>query len=298
MTRVAFHGLGIMGGPMAGHVHAAGFELAVWNRTASRAHAFAAEHPGVRVGVTPADATRGAELVVTMVVDAAAVRETLLKAGTGAAATAADGALFVDCSTIGAAAAREIAAELDALGRGFKLIDAPVTGSTPGALAGTLTYMVGAGEAELERAGPLLQAMGEVVIHCGGVGEGQAVKVITNSVAAANATALGQALLLGSEVGVDREALAAAIRASASASRMADLKAAPMLAHDYTPLFRLDHMLKDVKLCLEEADRVGGSFAFADQAAEVLTQAAVMGHGDDDFAALIEALEQRAGRRL
>lgn len=296
--RVAFLGLGIMGAPMAGHVHAAGFELSVWNRTAARAQEFAAEHPGVRVGETPADAARDAEIVVTMVVDAGAVSETLLAPGTGAASAAADGALFIDCSTIGADAARSIAADLQGLDRGFELIDAPVTGSTPGARAGTLTYMVGAGQAELDRARPVLQAMGEVVIHCGGVGEGQSVKVITNAVAAANATALGQALLLGAEVGVDREALAAAIRASASASRMADLKAAPMLAHDYTPLFRLDHMLKDVKLCLDEADRVGGSFAFADQAADVLTQAATLGHGDDDFAALIEALEQRAGRRL
>jgi 3-hydroxyisobutyrate dehydrogenase len=296
--RVAFLGLGIMGAPMAGHVHAAGFELSVWNRTAARGQEFATEHPGVRVGETPADASRDAEVVVTMVVDAGAVSETLLAPGIGAASAAADGALFIDCSTIGADAARAIAAELKALGRGFELIDAPVTGSTPGARAGTLTYMVGAGEAELDRARPVLGAMGEVVIHCGGVGEGQSVKVITNAVAAANATALGQALLLGAEVGVDREALAAAIRASASASRMADLKAAPMLAHDYTPLFRLDHMLKDVKLCLDEASRVGGSFAFADQAADVLTQAATLGHGDDDFAALIEALEQRAGRRL
>jgi 3-hydroxyisobutyrate dehydrogenase-like beta-hydroxyacid dehydrogenase len=287
---IAFLGLGIMGSPMAGHVAAAGFELSVWNRTAARATDLAATHPGVRVGATPADSSAEAELVVTMVVDGDAVRSTLLTPATGAAYGAADGALFVDCSTIGPAATRSIAASLAGLGRGFELIDAPVTGSTPGATAGTLTYMVGAGDAQLRRARPLLEAMGEQIIHCGGVGDGQLVKVITNSIAAANATALAQALLLGGALGVDREALVAAIRGSASASKMAELKAVPMLTHDYSALFRLDHMLKDVRLCLDEAEAAGAVFEFATRAAEVMSAAAELGYGSQDFAALIEAL--------
>src|SRR5213082_3433168 len=137
--RVGFLGLGIMGSRMAANLARAGFELKVWNRTRERAEKFAAEH-GASVAATPAEAASGAAIVITMVVDGPQVEQVLLGED-GVAAGAAPGTLCVDCSTIGPAATQEIAAQLE--NRRLTLIDAPVTGSSPKAQDGTLTFMVG-----------------------------------------------------------------------------------------------------------------------------------------------------------
>ena len=232
-----------------------------------------------------------------MVVDGPQVRSLLLGEN-GAATGAAAGTLFVDCSTIGAVATREIGAELSALGRDLTLIDAPVTGSAPRALDGTLTFMVGAGEEQFARIHPLLEAMGKVIVHAGPLGHGQIVKLINNAVAATNAAVLGEALLVGAGAGVDLEALVTVMRTGSGGSVMVDLKAAPMLAHDYSVLFKLDHMIKDLRLCLAEADRAGVPFEAAQRTTEILESASGMGFGEAYFAALIEALEAGSGTRL
>jgi 3-hydroxyisobutyrate dehydrogenase len=287
---VAFLGLGIMGSRMAANLRDAGHELVVWNRTREKAEAF-----GGRVAATPADAAAGAEVVVTMVVDGPQVERVLLGED-GAAAGAAAGTLFVDMSTIGPGPARAIAARLEE--RGLRFVDAPVTGSSPKAEAGTLTIMAGGAAEDVERARPLFEAMGETIVHAGAVGQGQMLKLVNNALAAANAIALGQALLAGAATGVDLDALLAVMRAGSAGSAMLDLKAGPMRAHDYTTLFKTEHMLKDVRLCLEETQAAGVPFPAAAQAREILTAAVGRGHGDDDFAAVVEVLEALAGHRL
>ncbi len=293
--RVAFLGLGIMGSRMAANLAAAGFELSVWNRTEAKALSFAAEHPGVEVAATPAGAALERDFVVTMVVDAAQVEEVLLGEH-GAATTAGPGTLCIDCSTIGPAAARSIGAAL-AQG-GLELVDAPVTGSAPRAQDGTLTIMAGGTDAAFERAKPVLDTMGKVIVHVGPLGDGQMVKVINNAVAATNAAVVGEALLVAARAGVDLDALTAVMKAGSGASTMLDLKAGPMREHDYQTLFKLDHMLKDVRLCLEEGQAVGAPFSFAALTREILTAAAGRGYGDADFAALIEVLQGAAGFEL
>jgi 3-hydroxyisobutyrate dehydrogenase-like beta-hydroxyacid dehydrogenase len=293
--RVAFLGLGIMGSRMAANVARAGFDLTVWNRTRRVAEGFCTAHPGVTLAETPADAAAGAEMVVTMVVDGDQVTELLLGAE-GAATTAPAGTLFIDCSTIGPEAARSIGAALEA--QGSELIDAPVTGSSPRAEDGTLTIMVGGREEAFERGQPLLEAMGKVIVHAGPLGQGQVVKVINNAVAATNAAVLGEALLVAARAGADLDALVEVMAAGSGASTMLTLKADPMRRHDYTTLFKLDHMLKDIRLCLEAGGSVGAPFAFAALTREILTAASARGLGDADFAALIEVLEGQAGFRL
>ncbi len=293
--RVAFLGLGIMGSRMAANLARKGFELSVWNRTAATAETFGAQHPEARVGKTPADAADGAEVIVTMVVDGAQVRSVLLGAD-GAVAGAAAGTLAIDCSTIGAAAARQIGEELAK--SGIELVDAPVTGSSPKAEDGTLTIMAGGSEEAFARARPVLEAMGELIVHAGPLGHGQLVKVINNAVAASNAAVLGEALLVAARAGVDLDALTDVMAAGSGASTMLTLKASPMRRHDYTTLFKLEHMLKDVQLCLEEGQAVGAPFQFAALTREILTAAEGRGLGDQDFAALIEVLEATAGTRL
>lgn len=295
MMRVAFLGLGIMGSRMAANLSRAGFQLTVWNRTRSTAEAFCAEYDGVELADSPADAGAAAEVVVTMVVDGDQVRRVLL-GEQGAATHAGAGTLFIDCSTIGPPAARTLGAELAALG--MELIDAPVTGSSPRAEDGTLTIMVGGSAEGFERAKPLLEAMGELIVHAGSLGQGQVVKVINNSVAATNAAILGEALLVGARAGADLDALTRVMSAGSGGSTMLTLKADPMRRHDYTTLFKLEHMLKDVRLCLEECEAVGAPFSFAAQAKEILSAANGRGYGEADFAALIEVLESAANTKL
>jgi 3-hydroxyisobutyrate dehydrogenase-like beta-hydroxyacid dehydrogenase len=282
---VAFLGLGIMGSRMAANLRDAGHELTVWNRTRERADAF-----GGRVAATPAEAAAGAEVVITMVVDGPQVEEVLLGAD-GAASGAPDGALFVDMSTISPQTARALAGRL-------RFMDAPVTGSSPAAEAGTLTIMAGGAEEDFDRARPLFEAMGEVIVHVGDVGQGQTVKLVNNAVAAANAATLAEALVVAKAAGADLDALTRVMAAGSGGSRMLDLKSGPMREHDYSTLFKTEHMLKDVRHCLNEAGSSGVPFAAAAHAAEVLAAAVSRGHGDDDFASVIEVIEANAGVRL
>jgi 3-hydroxyisobutyrate dehydrogenase-like beta-hydroxyacid dehydrogenase len=124
------------------------------------------------------------------------------------------------------------------------------------------------------------------------------VKLINNAVAASNAAVLGQALIVGSKADVDLDALVKVMGSGAGGSTMLDLKAGPMREHDYTTLFKTEHMLKDVRLCLEEAQAIGIPFPSAAHARDLLTATLGRGHGEDDYAAIIEAVEGLAGRRL
>ncbi len=158
--------------------------------------------------------------------------------------------------------------------------------------------MAGGTEADFERARPLLEAMGELIVYCGPTGQGQMVKLINNALAATNAATLGQALLVGTRAGLDLDALIEVMGAGSGGSAMLDIKAQPMREHDFQALFKLDHMLKDVRLCLDEGQAVGAPFPFAALTREILSAGAGMGHGDDDFAALIAVLEGASGTRL
>ena len=281
--RVGFIGLGIMGSRMAANLVRAGHELTVHNRTREKAEAFAAEH-GARVADTPRDAAAGAEVLITMLVDGDQVRAALEGIG-------GDDLVCVDMSTIGAQAARELA-------EGRRFVDAPVTGSSPKAEDGTLTIMVGGNPEDVAVAQPLFEVVGALVVHAGPIGHGQTIKVINNAVAAANANTLAQALLVGAAAGVDLDALTQVMGAGSGGSTMLALKAGPMRAHDWTTLFKLEHMLKDVRLALEEAEAAGAPFPAAAAARRVLVAAEAAGLGEADFAALVEPLERDAGHRL
>jgi 3-hydroxyisobutyrate dehydrogenase len=291
---VGFIGLGIMGSRQAASLRRAGFELTVYNRTRERADEWAAEHRG-HVAGSPREVGERSDIVVTMVVDGAQVEEMLL-GDEGAATAAKDGTLFVDMSTIGPVDAHRIAATLAE--RGHRFVDAPVTGSAPKAEDGTLTIMAGGSDADMERAMPLLEAMGEIIVHVGEVGAGQQVKVLSNAVSAVNCATLAQALVVGRRGGVDLGALLKVMGAGSANSTMLQLKGEPMLSHDFAPLFKLDHMLKDVLLCLEDARAAGAGFPFAALAGELYAAGAGRGLGDQDFAAVLEVVEDLNDTRL
>lgn len=282
-----------MGSRMAANLARAGFELTVWNRTRATAEAWAAEHHA-RVADTPAQVGSECGVVITMVVDGDQV-EAVLTGTDGVIEGASPGTLCIDMSTIAPADTRRIGESLAS--SGLSMLDAPVTGSSPKAEDATLTIMVGGEAEDFERARPLFAAMGELIVHVGALGQGEALKLINNALAAVNTTAAGEALLLAQAIGIDLDIFEQVIGAGSGASAMLALKAGPMRRHDYEPLFKLDHMLKDVRLCLEQAKQAGIPFESAGQAGEVLTAASNKGFGEQDFAALIEALEAIAGRR-
>jgi 3-hydroxyisobutyrate dehydrogenase len=286
--RLAFLGLGIMGRPMAANLARAGFPVTAWNRTRERAERFAAEHDGVRVASTPVDAAAGADVVITMVVDAPDVEQVLFGTN-GAAEGLREGSLVVDMSTIAPSASRAIAERLRRAGIGF--LDAPVTGSRPKAEDATLTIMVGGEEPDFDRARPILEALGRLVVRVGPQGHGSMVKLINNTVAAVNALAVAEALVLGRAAGVDPAALRRVMSAGSGASAMLELKAEPMLRHDFDPLFKLDHMLKDVRHCLAEAAALGVDLPLASTTASRYAEAASEGLGNSDFAAVVAVVE-------
>jgi 3-hydroxyisobutyrate dehydrogenase len=292
--RIGFLGLGIMGSRMAANVARAGYELTVWTHTPGKAQRWAQEHGAAAVD-TPAALARASDVVVSMVVDGEQVASVLLGEG-GVVEAAREGLLCVDCSTIAPADTRRIGATLST--HGVALVDAPVTGSSPRAEEGSLTIMVGGEPADFARVRALLETMGSLIVHVGELGQGEMLKLINNSMGAANAAALAEALLVAEATGVDLDALQQVVAAGSGASAQLALKAGPMREHDYTTLFKTAHMLKDVRLCLEEAQAAGVPFPAAAHARDLLTAALGRGHGEDDYAAMIEAAEGLAGRRL
>jgi 3-hydroxyisobutyrate dehydrogenase-like beta-hydroxyacid dehydrogenase len=288
MKRVAFLGTGIMGSRMAANVARAGFDLTVWNRTASKAEAVA-EATGARLASTPAEAANGADATITMVVDSPEV-EAVLFGENGASEAMAAGALAIDMSTIAPSATREVAERLRERGIGF--LDAPVSGSSPRAEDGTLTIMVGGAGEDFERARPLLDSMGELIVHVGPQGHGSLVKLLNNTLAAINAAALAEALTVARRADVDLDALVRVTAASSGNSTMLALKAKPMIEHDFEPLFRLDHMLKDVRHCLATAAELGAKAPVGEAAKGLYEAASSNGLGDDDFAAVVQAVEE------
>src|SRR3954447_22285315 len=286
--RVAFLGLGIMGEPMAANLVRAGFHVTVWNRTPRKAEQFAGTYD-VRHASTPAEAAELSDITITMVPDVPKV-EAVLFGDRGAASGIRRGGLVIDMSTIAPAASADFGKRLRNEGIGF--LDAPVTGSRPKAEDGTLTIMAGGSETDFERARPVLEAMGRLIVHVGPQGHGSIVKLLNNTTAAINALAVAEALVAARKAGVDPDRLREVMSAGSGASAMLDLKAGPMLHHDFEPLFKLAHMLKDVRHALTEADRLGAVMRLGRQAEEAYARADRKGLGEQDFAAVVEVVEE------
>jgi 3-hydroxyisobutyrate dehydrogenase-like beta-hydroxyacid dehydrogenase len=283
---------------MAANLARAGFDLTVWNRTAERATEFAREFEGATAAATPADAAGAADATITMLPDSPEVEQVLFGEN-GAAEGMGEGSLAIDMSTIAPTASREIGERLRASGTGF--LDAPVTGSRPKAEDGTLTIMAGGEPADFDRARPVLEAMGELVLRVGPQGHGSMVKLINNTVAAVNAAVLAETLVLARKAGLDTDALRQVMSAGSGNSTMLQLKAGPMLEHDLDPLFKLEHMLKDVRHCLREAEALGVPLRLPAEAERLYARADENGAGEQDFAAVVLVPEEDSaisGRKM
>lgn len=229
MTKVAFIGLGRMGHGMAGRYLDAGFDVAVWNRSKSKAEDLIAR--GARFAQSPADAADGADAVVTMVADDEASRSVWLGQD-GAATNMKAGSLAIECSTVSHQHALDMARELR--GRGLVYIDCPVTGLPEAAAAGKLTLLVGADVADLEKAGPYLLPLSTTVRHFGAVGSGTVFKLINNLIGAVQIASLAEGVAIAEQAGLDMKLVAEALATGAVASPQVIRHSKRMIARDFS----------------------------------------------------------------
>ncbi len=289
---VSFLGLGAIGTPMARHLARSPFGLRVWNRTGTRATAFAAEH-GVQATASPAEAARGADIVITCLPVSANV-EALLDGPTGLLAGLAAGALLVDCTSGDPATSQRIAQRLAQAKVGF--LDAPVSGGVAGAEAGTLTVMVGGETGLLERARPVLETFGKRIVHCGPVGAGDAVKAVNNALLAQHLIGTAEGLLALTKAGVAPAVALDVINASSGRSNSSEnLFPTRVLNRAFPRTFRLALLDKDVGIAAGVAQEHGVSAPLLDAAA-ALYRAAHQALGEEaDHVEIVKWLEQRAG---
>lgn len=252
-TKVAFIGLGVMGFPMAGHLSAAGYEVAVYNRTRSRAQTWCDNHQGT-AAATPASAAADAEFVFSCVGDDNDVRDVLL-GPEGALAGAKPGAIFIDHTTASAGLARELSAS--AAQRECEFIDAPVSGGQVGAEKGILTVMAGGNEAVFDRCLPLLKTYARTARLLGGVGSGQLAKMVNQICIAGVVQGLAEGVHFAQCAGLDGKAVMEVLGGGAAQSWQMDNRAETMLDDQYDFGFAVAWMRKDLNIALATAKELG-----------------------------------------
>jgi 3-hydroxyisobutyrate dehydrogenase len=250
-TSIGFIGLGIMGQGMARNLLKAGHALTVWNRTAAKAEALQAE--GARVAASPGELAAGCDIVFCCVSDTPDV-EAVLLGEAGAIHGLRAGSLVVDMSTISPDATRAIARTLAERGVGF--LDAPVSGGSEGAAKGTLSIMVGGDPEHVARAQPYFEAMGKTVTHVGPVGDGQMVKLVNQILVVVTMLGVSEALTFAQAGGLDLEKTLAAVSGGAAGSWMLSNRGPQVIADDWRPGFTIDLQQKDLRLVLDEGDRL------------------------------------------
>ncbi|HEX2098674.1 MAG TPA: NAD(P)-dependent oxidoreductase [Rubrobacteraceae bacterium] len=278
--KLGFLGLGAMGLPMAKNLIEVGHDLAVWNRTSGRDEALV--EAGARRTQSPADAARDVRAIVLMLADAEAVREVLFGEG-GVVEGLPEGATVVDMSTIGAADSVANARALDELG--YNMLDTPVSGSVPGAEAGTLAIMVGGKEDVLEECRPVLEAMGDRIFYLGPSGSGTRMKLVLNLVAAANLAILAEGLALGEAAEIPAETVVEVLMAGAAASKMCEIKGPKIAAGLHDPQFKLLHMVKDLYYALALGREAEKGLPITGLVSQIYT-AALREHGEKDISAV------------
>jgi 3-hydroxyisobutyrate dehydrogenase len=275
---------------MAANLARAGFELSVWNRTPGRAEALKAL--GAQEVSSPRELAAASEVVVTCVTDSPQVAEVVF-GPEGLAEGFADASLLIDCSTISPASARQFAERLSPLG--VAMLDAPVSGGSEGAVAGTLTIMVGGEPADVERGRDVLAAMGRTITHLGPVGSGQIAKAVNQVILCGTYLGVAEGIVLAMKAGVDVEALVTALSGGAAGSWILQNRSGRMIEDSYPLGFKIALHRKDMAIALELARSTGAVLPVAAMAATFEDGLIAAGHGDDDNSALARVVRQLSG---
>ncbi len=292
--KIGFIGLGIMGRPMALNLLKAGFEVDVWARRADamrpllEAGAMAAQHP--------AALAISSDLVISMVSDAPDVREVMLGengVSSGVSAGAKAGLVAVDMSTILPTTARQIASELKDFGVDF--LDAPVSGGEAGAIAGTLSIMVGGSKAAFATAHPVLACMGKNIVHVGDSGAGQVAKAANQIVTGVGVLTVAEALNFAGQNGVDPAGVREALMEGFARSKILENHGQRMLDRNFKPGFKSWMHQKDMNIVMQSAQELGVSLPAAAVAAQMFNAMVGAGLGEDDSVAMLKLLERLSG---
>lgn len=278
----AFLGLGGMGHGMAANLHAADLLAAVYNRTASRADAFAGEYP-TTVVTDPAQAAEHAEVLVLCVSADADVLEMV----DALADSLTEAHTVIDCSTVASDTAQEAARRVAKSGAAF--VDAPVSGGTEGAKNGTLSIMVGADEAVFARIKPVLEAMGSGVTHMGPVGAGQATKAVNQVMVAGINQAVCEGMRFAAALDLPLEKVVDVVGSGAAGNWFVNHRGKTMVRDVFEPGFKLKHHHKDLGICLHMAELNDGALPLSKKTREEYDRLMADGHGDEDISALYRA---------
>lgn len=279
-TRAGFIGLGAMGYPMAANLHEAGLLAGVYNRGAEARERFAAQYR-VTAHASPAALAAGCDAIVTCVsadADLRAVVAALLPA-------LQPGSLVIDCSTVATGTAQAVAAEIENAGAVF--LDAPVSGGTEGAAQGSLSMMVGGEPEAFARAQPLLQALGQRIVHMGPAGSGQATKAVNQVMAAGIHQAVTEAMAFAEALALPADKLIDVVGSGAAGNWFVNHRGASMLRGDYAGFgFKVALHHKDLRICEAMAAELGGRLPLAEQTIADHERLMAEGHGDEDISAL------------
>jgi len=287
---IGFVGLGLMGRPMVLNLLKAGFHVNVWaRRDASLAPVVEA---GAKALGSIAEVAAASEVVISCVADAPDVAQVAL-GEKGVAEGAGEGLVFVDMSTIAPAAARDIAAQLKA--RGVRMLDAPVSGGEVGAIAGTLTVMVGGEQAAFDKALPALQAMGKTINLVGDSGAGQVAKACNQILTGVGVAAVAEALNFAQKSGVDPARVREALLGGFAYSRILENHGQRMLDRNFKPGFKAWMHQKDMRIVMEEAHRLGLALPSSAVTAQMFNALVGSGMGEDDSIAMLKLLETMSG---
>lgn len=293
MESVGFVGLGIMGHAMAANLIAAGIDIAVWNRTTSRADDLVAD--GASLLSSAAEIASTCDIVMLCVSDTPDV-EAVVFGQDGVAAELRPAGLIIDHSTISPEATTRFAAAINE--RGGHWLDAPISGGSEGAVNGTLSIMVGGEAAQLERAMPYLEAVGSTITHVGPAGSGQLVKAVNQILVVVNQLAVSEALLLASAGGLELGTVLKAVEGGAAGSWMLSHRGPQMISRDWRPGFTIDLQQKDLRLVLEAADNLGVPVPGTALVFQLYRALQERGLGAEGNHALVKALEALSGREL
>ncbi|KGM47415.1 NAD(P)-dependent oxidoreductase [Pseudooceanicola atlanticus] len=286
MAKVAFLGLGVMGYPMAGHLQAAGHEVTVYNRTASKAEAWVKQHGGA-MGKTPREAAEGAEFVMTCVGNDDDLRS-VCTGKDGAFAGMEEGAILVDHTTVSAKVTRDLAAI--AAGGGIGYVDAPISGGQAGAENGALSVMCGGEEDIFARAEPIIDAYAKICRRLGGIGAGQITKMCNQIAIAGLVQGLSESLHFAQQAGLDGAAVVEVISQGAAGSWQMQYRYQTMLDDEFDHGFAVDWMRKDLDICLTTADEIGASLPVTALVDQFYKDVQRMGGGRWDTSSLLKRL--------
>jgi len=291
MAKLGFLGLGIMGRPMARNLLRAGHQVSLWSHTADKARRLAKEENG-RFCETPREAAENAECMFLCVGDTEMARETIL-GDDGIIHGARTESIVADASTISPSVSRKIGLALKA--RGVDFLDAPCTGSTPGAEGGTLTFMVGGHQAVFEKAKPFFEPMGKRLYYCGGAGLGLQAKLTQNLILSNILMAFNEGMVLAAKAGVDLPLMLDILENSAAKCGLIAYKAPFVFRRDFHANFSTKWMHKDAGLVLQSGEELGVPLLLTGLTRQILSTALAAGFGEEDMCSTIKVLEEMAG---